>query len=235
MDIFISEKLSPDKSIVSSKLTPVPVNFPSLIFGDSIATNIYTVDGEGDFASSSGANNYSIKVGIGFRGETVTWLNSTWTQITDGWTGYLNLISAEMLALFNGHTSIVATLEVKLTNPASNTQTIASIPFNLVLPVIESDDEDSDNPMNRNAKTLALVTSVPNGVTVADNLVTVTGQAFGQVPTSIIVAINTPTTETAIFTCITIIASLSADGFQFVMSGIPSNDDYKFTFVPFFT
>jgi hypothetical protein len=235
MDIFISEILKPTDSIVGSETLPVSVRLPDMLFGDTIPTNIFIVNGDGGFSDNSGAENYLIKVGVGFRGQTVAWLDTDWTQITDGWEGVIELLSAELLALFNGQNSIVCTFEVKLEFPSLNTQTLASVPFNLISPVIENEDEETDM-IQRNGKTLNLVSSVQDGITVLieENLVTLTGVSFSQIPTSIVVAINIPSSDAGLFPAVTIKTSITSDGFQFVMGGLPDNDSYTFTFVPIY-
>lgn len=69
------------------------------------------------------------------------------------------------------------------------------------------------------------------GVTIADNVVTVTGLALGFTPSYWLIWVNAPSGSGAIAANF-IVGSGSSGGFSFVMSAIPENDDYTVTYVP---
>ncbi len=68
------------------------------------------------------------------------------------------------------------------------------------------------------------------GVTIAENVVTIAGLGLGGVPSAVLIFINAPSGSGPIFPNF-IRGSASTDGFSFIMSGIPENTNYTFTYV----
>lgn len=69
------------------------------------------------------------------------------------------------------------------------------------------------------------------GVTLVDNVVTVAGLGLGSTPSYYLIWVNAPAGSGAIAGNF-IIGSATSDGFSFVMTGIPQNNNYTFTYIP---
>jgi hypothetical protein len=78
--------------------------------------------------------------------------------------------------------------------------------------------------------TLALVDGL-NGVSIADDLVTVTGLHWREVPSVVLIAINVPV-GAGQFDGHYVPGSATSGGFQFQLTGLPDNDGYTFTYIP---
>jgi hypothetical protein len=69
-----------------------------------------------------------------------------------------------------------------------------------------------------------------DGIAVTDNVVEVTDLGLADTPSAVFIFINAPSGSGPIF-CNLIIGSVTTDGFSFIMSGVPENDNYTFTYV----
>src|SRR5258706_15868729 len=100
LNIFISTKDSPTGAIVISKSNPTPIPFRSIVLGNTLDTNIYLVDGLGDFDDASGDASYSVAVGIGVAGGGGAWGDTTRSPLTKRWKGKLSTHAQTIAGLF---------------------------------------------------------------------------------------------------------------------------------------
>lgn len=115
----------PASAFVWSELAPVPVEFFRLVISDDPTFNLFLVDGEGDFDAASGAGGYSVEVLIGRLGEAAVAAQTSWSGITNGWTGSLDLETTELLALLGTEDEIEAYAQVTITDPDAKPRTYA--------------------------------------------------------------------------------------------------------------
>lgn len=132
---YISEVLNETQSLVASQTTPVPINFPPLTYADSLATNIFLVDGSGNIAADSGATGSTVTFSIGLISSGVAlWSTSAWTQIQspNGWSGSINPTGANLLSLFNGRSQMTLQAQIVISDSQGDTQTFLSMPFTMI-------------------------------------------------------------------------------------------------------
>jgi len=133
LSLYISEVLGSNDALVFSAANPVPISFPDITFSDALATTIYIVNGSGGYSSASGASDSQVVVTIGVQ-DAALYTNITWTPSgTDplGWFGTLNPNTQALQNLFNGRSSMIVTIHVKITDADSNSRTYISMPFTL--------------------------------------------------------------------------------------------------------
>lgn len=115
---------SPETAFVVSEAYPLQLpEVLELVYGDQLVLNIYLVDGIGDYDSISGLTGYTLKVGVGAPGGTVAAFQDSWTQITSGWTGTLDLNTAGIQTLLNSAVSVSSYLEVEITDSLGKVRT----------------------------------------------------------------------------------------------------------------
>ena len=119
-DIYLSTKSrSPEEAFVFSQLAPVPVEFCELVLTNTVDLNLYLADGEGDFDTISGLAGYSVDMRIGRLATAAVVQLTSWSGISNGWTGSLSLNTSEAIALFAGADYLDAYVQIQITNPSA--------------------------------------------------------------------------------------------------------------------
>lgn len=230
LEIFIQDGKTPDNSVVSGLLNPVPANLPTLVCSDTIPLNLFVVDGAGNY-SDVAQGGYTAKIALGLPGQSPVFLQ-TGTAITNGWRFDLDTARASIVSLFATNPGLPVTLnfELKIYDALNNVQTFCSMPANILPPVFTSSSTTGGDSMNITGNTLPLVTG--GGVTVAANIVTVAGLTWNAAPSQVFVVVNLPAGAASIIFANVITSTITKTGFQFVLSAIPDNNNYTFTYMP---
>lgn len=225
LTFYLNENLDPEKALVLSVSNPIPISAPELVFGDSLSTRIFIVDGSGNYSSASGAIGSTVKVGIGLLGtEDPAWLNENWMAITNGWSGVISPNIQAVFDLFNGKNFITAVLQIKVTDAQGNVETYASIPFKLLKTILPNGALPTP-PEHSTDGTKA----IPSG----SDTVTVSGLGLSSVPRRIIPILVKPAGGLNIFPTL-IKQSITADGFSCDLSGQTDSDQYSLDYVLIF-
>ena len=125
-------------ALVKNETSNVPVRMPDLVLADTFTLEIYLTDGAGSFAEESGTSGNSIKVGIGIPGQPAVALQDTFSEITDGWSGEVDLATVPFSNLLDGAQSIAGYFEVELTT-AEGRRTVAQVPVTLRNEIVAED------------------------------------------------------------------------------------------------
>ena len=115
--------LSPRFGFVRSELNPSPVDIYDIVYGDKLALNIYLVDGAGGFDATSGLSGYTVKVGLGLIGQEVAALQESWSLITNGWSGSIELNTTGVRDIVGSADQADAWIEIEITDPSGNRRT----------------------------------------------------------------------------------------------------------------
>jgi hypothetical protein len=218
--LYISTLESPRGSAVISQTNPTPVPIRDFVLGNTLDTNIYLVDGLGAYDAASGAAGYSLNVGIGMPGEGASELNSTWTQITNGWNGNLAFTDSRLLDLFTaqGVNPIQPTLETWVTDPQSRIASQILIPIRIWRGVITASDlVTAPSPSNADGE-YALGDGADSG--------SVTGLNLAAVPRHVFLNVRKPAGGQTMFASI-VSGSITTAGFSFTLSGVTDAATYK--------
>lgn len=124
VSIYANSNADPSAAAVRSEVYPVPVSIPAVTRGNKVIYNVYLVDGEGNFDSISGTSGYTLKIGIGTPGGTAIASVTFTAQITNGWTGTLDLTGSGVTDALAGAANVEVTWELQVTKDATSvTQT----------------------------------------------------------------------------------------------------------------
>jgi len=123
---------SPGVGLVRSELVPVPIEFPPLVFQDVPDFNLYLADGEGGFDSISGLSGYSPQFEIGVIGGVSIIASTVWTEIENGWSGRISLNNADVEAILNGETEVLAIAQIRILDPDGYLHTYCQQPIRLL-------------------------------------------------------------------------------------------------------
>lgn len=223
-NIYISERLDPSRAIVSSKLSPCSVAMRELVFGETINTNIYIVDGAGDFSTASGAVGSTVKVGIGIPGEDPVWLNTSWTAITNGWNGVLDPNTQDLLDLFDDGTAVDLRFEVQVTNAAGEPRKYCSLPIRILKRVINTASATSSLTLSSDGQV-----AIDNG----SDTVIVSGLALQSAPRRVFTTVRKPAGGLNLFASV-VSGSVSTAGFTVNLNGQTDSADYVLDYLLLF-
>jgi hypothetical protein len=125
---YLSSASGPKGSFVIDQVHIVPKPPKDFVYGDSLTTNLYVVDGLGGFDPVSGQVGSGVITSLGLPGVAPIWTNSNWTRITNGWNGTIVAQDAAFGALFTslGTNPISLELDVRITDAAGNPVTYAN-------------------------------------------------------------------------------------------------------------
>ncbi len=155
-----------------------------------------------------------------------------WDAGLVAFTGSISLDTAEVAAFLGEAASKPAIFEVNLVSGGFPETVYGSISGAANIAINANADElDSTPPTLFDAATVGTVGIVTGvgGVTIAENVVTITGLGLGAIPAVVAIWINAPSGSGPIFPNF-IRGSASTAGFSFIMSGIPENNNYTFTY-----
>jgi len=229
--LYISTLNSPTGAVVISQLNATAQPIRDFVLGNTLDTNLYLVDGLGDFDDASGADGYSVIVGIGIPGEGSIELNSAWTQITNGWNGNLALTDTRLAALFDpesetyiGENPARLTMEVRVTDGQSRIISEALIPIKVYNHVIDPDD-------------LVTPPTVPSAFGIfsipdASDSGTVTSLNLAATPRGVILTVRKPAGGVNISA--SLVDAPTSDGFAFTLTGQTDSANYKLQYLLFF-
>lgn len=214
--IYLSSKASnPRGAVVISETNPTPSRLRDLSLLDARATNLYIVDGEGDFDAISGDEDASVVVAIGEEGEDPLWTNTLWTPISDGWSGKIEA-SAAIADLFDGTNPLALEISFTVTSEAGDPLVYANPLINIWNRYIHPFGNYRDNewPVPAFADTGS-----------------VTGLGLPMVPRRVMVSpLRRPAGGLVIIPTV-VDGSISADGFDFELSGQTDSADYLLDYV----
>lgn len=226
LNIYLSSAESPKGANVISQLNPVSISFKDLIYGDTLPSQIFLVDGNGNYDPRSGSS-LSVSTLIGTPGQTPIWQNNSWSAITNGWSGNIITTAPAFLALFlsTGMNPLTSTLEVKLTDTIGTVATIAQLKIKIY-------NDQTFTPITTDVLMTAIRGSY-NLIQGADSG-TVTGLGLSSLPTQVLpFPIRKPSGGINIFPNI-VNGSLTTDGFSFTLDAAPDSAlywlDYLITF-----
>lgn len=222
LDIFISSGNGPRGAIVVSKTNPVAVAFRDLVLGDVHAANIYLVDSAGGFDALSGAAGSSIKAAIGIPGSDPVWVNSSWTIITNGWTGQIAANTQAFADLFDGSNPINPTLEIQITDSSGNAIAFVNVPITIWQRVVDTDSLSTNPFVNAGDGEFA----IPNGADIG----TVTGLALSLLPRRVFAVVRKPAGGLNLYASV-VAGTISTDGFQFNLNGATDQTGYKLDYI----
>jgi len=227
LTLYISEALDCSRSRVFSVVNPVPVPMSELTINDLLETQLFLVDGLGDYSERSGADGATVKVGIGNLTDTEpVWLSQVWNTNEDnnGWNGVVSLQTEELAALFDGRNVMTASFRVKVVDAENHEQTFALLPFKLWGIGISSTTEP-DIPEDSMDGSF----SIPNAV----STVTVTGLGLSAVPRRVFPVVRKPDGGFNLFATL-VQNSITTDGFEVELSGETDSDQYKLEYLLIF-
>lgn len=222
-NLYIAENLDPAKSVVNSRLQACPIPMRQLVFGETIATNLYIVDGSGNFSEASGADGSTVKVGIGIPGNDPVWLNTAWTAVDDGWSGVLSPNTQDLLDLFDDGTFADLFFEVEVTNAQGQKSKYCSVPVRVAKRVI-----------NAAAATTPLDDSTDGQVAIDEgsDVVTVTGLDLAQSPRRVMVIVRKPAGGLNLYA--SVVGTPDMDGFTVNLNGQTDSPDYILDYIIIF-
>lgn len=198
-----------------------------MTYGDQSNTNIYVVDGLGAFDAVSGQSGANVTVSLGLAGITPIWINSTWTQITNGWNGTIVANDTQFAALFTslGTNPIDLELNVRITDNAGRPITYAN-------PIISL----------YNSGVVGVVTVPPTigpsrdghySIPSLADSGAVTGLGLPITPRRVYVTVHKPAGGYNIFANV-VDGTLTTDGFQYNLSGQTDSPNYRLEYLILF-
>jgi hypothetical protein len=132
MRLVINKAATPRTALIRAVDNNNPVSLRALVLADKLPLTIYLADGEGDYAPESGnVTTWSVEVGIGVEGSSppdAYTAGFTQTADTKGWTGTLDLATAELAARLGAANEVTLTFEVQLTGPGGERRTVLQAP-----------------------------------------------------------------------------------------------------------
>jgi len=146
LNLYVSETLPADVSLVASADSPIPTMLPKFVFGDAPSVTIRIVDGAGGIASTSGQ--FQLNVALGIPGEAPISQNA-FIQSGTAWLGKLQLNSAALQTLIGDMAVLNCTLQIQLLDVNGQPQTICMAPMKILESVL---------PVSLSATTLGLIT-----------------------------------------------------------------------------
>lgn len=220
MNLYINPNLTPRGSLVISQTNPTAVPVRDFVFDNVLNTNIYLVNGIGDFDDNSGNSDYSLRVGIGEPGESPAWVNTNWTSSGDGWNGTIATNTTAIEALFTSQASnpINVELEITITDSDGNDVTDLSVPIKIYNRVAATSDLVAPPSVNDADGEF----SIPNGV----DTVLVTGLALSAAPARVVVSIRKAAGADNIFGMV-VSSTITTDGFRVDLSALTTVSTYK--------
>ena len=225
MNLYLSAAESPRSALVASQLNPVPIKLRDLFYGDNVSANIYIADGLGGFDARSGDPNYSISAAIGTPGSVPIWLDSTWTQIANGWSGAIQTDAAGFGTQFSltGMNPIELILEVKIKNIQGAISTLAQIPALIYNDEIGGSTPNPDVLVNAVRGSFNLVQGADSG--------TITGLGLVTAPVQVLLhPIRKPVGGLNLYAT-PVNGTLTQDGFSFTLTGQPDGTGYWLDYV----
>lgn len=118
---------SPQNALVHSRVHPISIDGPSLVLGDTIDIQILLVDGVGGYSTIGAEPGATLKVAVGqLPGDPIAF-SDVWSAIANGWSGIINLNTAEAHALLSGEEYVSVEIEIELTRLDGTKRTIAQI------------------------------------------------------------------------------------------------------------
>ena len=133
LNLYVSETLPPDVSLVASADAPVPTILPEMLFGDAPSVTIKIVDVAGGISSTSGVG--ILNVAIGVAGSTPVSSN-TFITSGDAWVGKLALNTSALNTLMGSMAALNARLQIQLLDVNGQPQTICFAPIKILQSVI---------------------------------------------------------------------------------------------------
>lgn len=210
---------------MASVLNPVNILPREMVLYDSLATNIYLVDGNGGYDSLSGASGSTVIATLGQAGATPLWTNSSWTLITGpaGWTGKLSPNSAALVAIFAtlGTNPVELEFAINITNQAGDPVSYANALVNFWKRFPGT--AVSTNPFANSGDGAF---SIPNGADVG----AVTGLNLTLIPRRVMVSVRKPAGGLQLFASVED-GSITTDGFKFTLNGQTDAGTYKLDYV----
>jgi hypothetical protein len=137
MNLFIYTGASRlNAAVVESATDLTPVSrLPDLIVGDSEPVTVKFLSASGTYESWSGGGTYTLSISIGALGADgvgAYFQTSSFTAVTNGWTGRLDLAASALRSAVGGYladrpgvTGAPLTLQVRVTDASGNTETYA--------------------------------------------------------------------------------------------------------------
>ena len=137
MNLFIYTGASRlNAAVVESATDLTPVSrLPDLIVGDSEPVTVKFLSASGAYESWSGGGTYTLSISIGALGADgvgAYFQTSSFTAVTNGWTGRLDLAASALRSAVGGYladrpgvTGAPLTLQVRVTDASGNTETYA--------------------------------------------------------------------------------------------------------------
>lgn len=223
LNIYISAVANPRGSIVISQSNPVAQSFRDLVLGDVHAVNLYLVDGVGGYDSRSGSAGSSVKAAIGTPGATPVWVNSSWTIITNGWSGQIAANTQALASLFTAGTNPVELeLEIQVTDASGNPIAFANPLIKIWQRLINTNSLSTNPFVNAGDGEYAIPNAADTG--------SVTGLALSLVPRRVFLSVRKPIGGNAIFASV-VAGSISTDGFNFDLSAQTDSANYKLDYI----
>jgi len=142
MNLFIYTGASEiTAAAVASASDLTPATLPQLVAGDTPSFTVKFLSALSAFESWSGQSGYTLSLSLGLPSSDGSFLcatNSTFSQVTNGWTGTLALTSHALANIIAGvlwenprRSQIRMTLQVAVTDNSGNRVTYAELPINV--------------------------------------------------------------------------------------------------------
>lgn len=218
-----------------------PIMVPAFTLGETVRLNIYLVSPSNPDAAGydamSGDATRTLKVGLGFPGQTDLVEQDIWTILQDssfrniGWTGSLALITNALASAFLTSTGSLPYLDVNLemlTQDASNPPK-AVIHWSPGIRIYNSVIDPANLNQNYNMSGISGVFNIDNGTDHG----TLTGLALGASPRLVQLTVTQPVGGLLLAANL-VKDTLTTDGFTFYLSGVTDSANYKLNYTILF-
>lgn len=153
-------------------------------------------------------------------------LQTTWTPITNGWSGTLNFDTAQLFELFGTSTAPLSlVLEVKLIDPTGKSVVVASPQITIYHRVIDESALGQGPFTNAASGQFAIANNSDNG--------TVTGLGLSVIPRLVFAMIQKPAGGLNLFASV-VTGTITTDGFHFELNGLTDAATYKLNYILIF-
>lgn len=118
------------QAAVRSQSAPDPIQFPMAVLRSWVDYKIYPVDGNGDFDSAFKSDVASMSVAVGKADGSPLSSSTSWTSITDGFSGSISYGTAALITEMGNQEYIDAFFEIQVTsNSTSHAATVLQAPM----------------------------------------------------------------------------------------------------------